>query len=137
VSLIEHHVTLWAPPPSMFTRAAALVYDPADPYAVAVRFVSPSGLTNGLSWTFARALLVDAVELGQEVGEGDVRIQIDQDGWITLVLYPRLSYGVPLLLQREAAAVFLADTYAAVPVGGEARLIDWDAEAAELLGGAA
>ncbi|MET8145684.1 SsgA family sporulation/cell division regulator [Sphaerisporangium sp. NPDC005288] len=136
-SLIERAVMLWEPPPSMYTRQAVLVYDVADPYAVAVCFASPSGRTPGIEWRFARELLVDAVELGREVGEGDVRVRIDQEGWITLVIYPEADCGLPLLVQREVVAEFLAASYAAVPVGTESARIDWDAELAQVFGGAA
>uniref|UniRef100_UPI003F491C8A SsgA family sporulation/cell division regulator n=1 Tax=Sphaerisporangium sp. CA-236357 TaxID=3240030 RepID=UPI003F491C8A len=140
---IEHHVTLWQPAPSMFTHAATLVYDPADPYAVALEFTSPSGRPDGGHvWGFARELLVDAVELGAVVGQGEVHLAPEAAltadvQWLTITLCPGQPGALELLLQQRSAQLFLADTYAAVPVGTEACRIDWDAELAQVLGGAA
>lgn len=138
---IEHAVTLWEPWPSTWTYRATLAYDPADPYAVTLRFPSPSGRTDGIAYTFARELLVDAVELGQDAGHSDIRIY-PSDGWVMVDLYPTDLYAdgdrefPPLLMRHESAALFLSLTYAAVPVGTEAARINWDAELAGVLGGA-
>lgn len=140
---IEQHVMLWQPAPSMVKHPATLVYDVADPYAVGLEFHGPSGRQQGIEWTFARELLVDAVELGRVVGEGDVLLSPEaalspQDTmWLTITLYPGCPNALELLLQQRSAELFLADTYAAVPVGTETKRIDWDLELAAVLGGAA
>ncbi|WP_214417066.1 SsgA family sporulation/cell division regulator [Sphaerisporangium fuscum] len=132
---ISHGVFLWSPG-SRLPHQATLIYDPADPFAVAINFQSPSGKTSGITWRFARELLVDAVELDQAGGQGDVLVEPSADGSISIVLYPQTNC-VPLQMRRESAAFFLALTYAAVRVGEEAERIDWDAELAQVLGGAA
>ncbi len=141
MTAIRHQVTLWEPWPSTWTYRAVLVFDPADPYAVTLRFPGPSGRTDGIAYTFARELLVDAVELGQETGHSDVRIH-PSDGWLMVDLYPPDLYAEgdrefpPLFMRHESASYFLALTYAQVRVGEETARIDWDAELAGVLGGA-
>lgn len=138
MTTITQDVTLWEPAPSWFTRAATLIYDTADPYAITIRFDS------GPEWSFARDLLIDAVELGHTTGldGGDVLIEPEPDlswdtKWLTLTRYPGRSYAVELLLDQEEASAFLNDTNQAVPSGTEAYQINWPAELATLTGGAA
>lgn len=135
MNTIAREVTVYTPWPSTITYRAVLSYDPADPYAVTLRFYSPSGRTGGITYVFARELLVDAVELGHDTGENDVRIH-PSDGWLFIDVYPEGEFP-PLIILHESAAHFLALTYSAVPVGTEACHIDWAAELAILTGGAA
>ncbi len=141
---IEHQVALWEMAPSMYTHTVTLAYDPADPYAITLRFPSPSGRTSGISYTFGRELLVDAVELGHPAGDdGQVRLTPYDDGWIGLELHPRLVFestadappapdprtlaqpdGYHLLLDGAPAQGFLNATYEAVPLGAETYLVE-------------
>ncbi len=128
---IEHQVTLWRPWPDMTTTAVTLTYDPTDPYAITARFPSPTGRTGGLSWTFARELLVAAVELGHATGEGDVHVELS-DGWVWLTLHPEPGCTLTYLLSHPNAMAFLNATYDVVPVGIESGFIDWPTELAHL-----
>ncbi|TLP66526.1 SsgA family sporulation/cell division regulator [Microbispora triticiradicis] len=117
---------------------ARLHYDASDPYAVLLAFPGPSGTcTDGISWMFARALLFDGMD--KPSGDCDIRIEPAEDeDWITFILHPLVEgAGLALHAPRETLARFLARTFEAVPMGGEASRIDWAAELAAVLGGAA
>jgi hypothetical protein len=131
---IERPATLWQAAPSMVTHRASLVYDPADPYAVAIEFPGPPGRHHRADrWVFARELLVDAVELSHTTGAGDVHIEPEDEAdltpqdtrWLTITLLPGRPSALELLLQHDVAAEFLNATYAAVPVGTETCHINW------------
>lgn len=127
---LAQRVTLWHPWPSQHNYDAKLVYNPADPYAITLKFPG----TGGIAYTFARELLVDAAEFGDDTGHDAVRIR-PSDDWLFIDLHA--GEFPPLMMLRQSALLFLSLTYALVRVGDEAARIDWAAELAVLTGGAA
>lgn len=96
-----------------------LVYDPQDPYAVALRFL-PEGRV--VTWILARELLRDG--LYRMAGEGDVRVT---PGAVTVGVHLSSPSGEALVVfARDDIAQFLRSTYLEVPDGSEAGRIDWD-----------
>lgn len=133
-------VTLWPADPDApaVPITARLHYDAADPYAVRLAFPGPSGTGgDGITWEFSRALLFDGMDA--PAGECDIRIEpADAGDWVTITLHPLVEgAGLALHAPRETLTLFLARTFEAVPMGAEASRIDWDAELAEVLRGAA
>lgn len=101
---------------------AELRYHPHDPFAVKVIFTLPGN--DQVEWVFARDLLVGG--LVAPTGVGDVQVFPGAYG-----LYIRLDSpnGSALLVaDGPRIAKFLQDTIAAVPLGGEAQLVDLDFE---------
>lgn len=133
----ELELRLVVPGSTSLPVAAGARYDSADPYAVHVAFRTGGGSDGGdvVEWTFARQLLTDGV--ARSVGEGDVQV------WPSFIAgravaclslsspSGRALFEVPLGELQE----FLAQTYAAVPIGVESSFIDLDAELALLLWG--
>lgn len=115
-----------------------LRYEADDPYAVHLGF--RTGGDDVVEWTFARQLLTDG--LVDAVGDGDVRVwPADEDSSGAPARVMCLSLSSPSGTARFEVPVdrlvdFLTRTYAAVPVGSEARFVDLDAELALLLWGA-
>ncbi|MFI7632448.1 SsgA family sporulation/cell division regulator [Microbispora rosea] len=133
-------VTMWpaAPDAPAVPITARLHYNAHDPYAVLLAFPGPSGTCkDGITWQFARTLLFDGMD--KPAGECDIRIEpAEAEDWVTFTLHPLVEgAGLALHAPREVVAKFLARTFEAVPMGGEASRIDWNAELAEVLRGAA
>ncbi|MFJ1791189.1 SsgA family sporulation/cell division regulator [Kitasatospora griseola] len=111
-----------------------LAYCEDDPYAVALEFLGQAAEAG--VWRFARGLLWDGLQ--KPSGLGDVRI------WPPCPCHGRTSLRI--MLQGEDGSVLLdlparqvrrwlrRDTFALVPPGAEAALIDWDAELHSLTG---
>lgn len=109
----------------------SLVYDPQDPYAVALVFHTTEG---DVTWLVARELLV--VGASCPVGDGDVMV------WPALT--PDLDEAVVVRLQAPGGRLvlrlgiaelddFLDRTLALVPMGTESDHLDLDALVADLL----
>ncbi|KDO11015.1 sporulation protein SsgA [Amycolatopsis mediterranei] len=106
----------------------ALLYDPADPWAVTL-------LIAGHEWLFARELL--ATGLSEPAGDGDVVVRPDTGGTFGHLL---LTLTTPagcadVALPRGTVESLLAAAEALVPRGCEG--IDWDSEWARLANGPA
>ena len=101
---------------------AVLGYDPADPWAVEVRFGRP---VETVRWLIGRDLLLDG--LTDPVGEGDVQLSpsIDEYGRAAVVIDLSSPHGrlVSQLSTRDLGA-FLARTLAVVPEGTESIDLD-------------
>jgi hypothetical protein len=107
-------------------------YEPADPYAVRVRFHTGDD-DGGVEWTFARSLLTDGV--ARPSGDGDVRIWPSHSDGRPVVCLSLSSPSGRALFEAPLSAIveFLTETYAAVPTGAEADHVDVDAELALML----
>jgi hypothetical protein len=109
---------------TMTTVDAALGYDPADPFAVTVTFVTVEG---DVVWAFARDLLTRG--LSGPAGEGDVHIWpcLDAEGCATVII-ELCSPDGELVAQARTLDIypFLSRTLAAVPAGTEVDRIDLD-----------
>jgi len=112
---------------------SAVRYDPCDPYAVHVQFVT--GVDEVVEWTFARHLLTEGVT--HQVGEGDVRVWPATADGRAVVCLALTSPGGRALFEFPLADVveFLTSTYTLVPSGAESSFFDIDAELAVLLWG--
>ena len=133
--------------PSSWTAVpAALVYDPADPFAVRVRFgddvaedrepgfddaVEPDD-DGGVEWLLSRELL--RAGLSAPVGDGDVRIWPARAALDVLYLQLRAPSGEALFeLSGSVVDDFLRDTERLVPAGTESDALHVDAELLALL----
>ncbi|MBX6371225.1 MAG: SsgA family sporulation/cell division regulator [Acidothermus sp.] len=105
-----------------------LRYDPSNPYAVVVRFITPSGT---VEWVISRDLLAEGVH--RPVGDGDVHLAPDGDRLRWTLRSP--SGTAVLAAPLAALGAFVADTERIVPRGTEHRMVDLDAEIARLLRG--
>lgn len=130
---ITHDVTLWCVDP--WDRAVqvptTLGYRVDDPYAVSLTFHSGAG---DVEWVVARNLVLQG--LGDEAGEGDVRMwpSVDDQGDNVTVM----DFSSPdgeLIAHADSCEIqlFLARSFALVPVGAEADYIDMDLLIADLL----
>jgi len=114
---------------------ASFRYDPADPYAVHLRFWSEH---EPVSWSFARELLLTG--LNQQAGVGDVPVH--PSPWITPGSETMtLSLSSPdgqaqFEVRRKVIVKFLRRSYALVPRDHETHYQDVDAAIARLLGSA-
>jgi hypothetical protein len=100
-----------------------LVYDPADPFAVALKIPVENGIF--CTWLFSRELLNDGLLGCHELPAGDVRV-------VPEAYYPevRIELSSPdgrglLWLPVDQVSAFLAASYERVPAGTEAARIDW------------
>jgi hypothetical protein len=94
-----------------------LVFDPADPYAVAMHLQAKSGT---VVWTFARDLLADGLYVPS--GNGDVQIwPCLSSGGEAVIIIELCSPDGTAVLQAPSRAVhdFVARTHQAVPQGEE------------------
>ena len=109
----------------------SLVYDPEDPYAVALVFHASEG---DVTWMVARELLVTGAS--GPAGDGDVMV------WPALT--PDLDEAVVIRLQAPSGRLvlrlgmpelddFLARSLSLVPWGTESALLDLDALVSDLL----
>ncbi len=110
---------------------ASLVYDPEDPYAVALVFHASEG---DVTWMVSRELLVTGAR--GPAGDGDVMV------WPTLT--PALDEAVVIRLQAPSGRLvlrlgmpelddFLARSLCLVPWGTESTHLDLDALVVDLL----
>jgi len=123
-----HLVTSGSPVPV----SADLSYDPTDPFAVIVSLRTDG--SPAVDWVVARDLLADG--LTAPTGDGDIGV------------WPSTSHGAPvvclslsspdgqaLLFGAHAdVSEFVRRTFAEVPAGTEADLLDMDALIDQLLG---
>jgi hypothetical protein len=109
-------------------------YSADDPWALTVAFHTGSGDRAHVSWMFARQLLTEGI--AYPVGDGDVRIwpgMTDGHSVVTIAMSSP-SGSAQFEIDRDAVALFLQETYLAVPAGSEEEVVDLDAEIAQLLG---
>ena len=103
---------------------AVLGYRRADPFAVAMTFVTGQG---DLTWTFGRDLLARGI--AAPVGDGDVHVSpaIGLSG-TAMVSIELSSPDGHLVLQTRSAVVmdFVARSFAVVPDGTESDYFDVD-----------
>jgi hypothetical protein len=112
---------------------AELRYDPADPYAVAVAFLSKG---TEVLWVFARDLLLRGIS--EPTGDGDVQVfpSLDDDGRAEIGVMLR-SPGGQTLMKVPARDVmgFLARSTRAVWPGTEGNHLSADKAIAAILVG--
>lgn len=115
------------------------LYDPADPYAVAVDITEHAKQDsnwdgNPCVWTFARSLLVRGLVGGHA---GDMDVVIDTDGpWLDITLSSQ-DGAATFRFPAQALHRFVVRTERAVLVGDESRHMaaTIDEAVARLLGG--
>ncbi|KQS59627.1 sporulation protein SsgA [Geodermatophilus sp. Leaf369] len=114
---------------------ATLVYDPADPFAVRVRFggrPGEDGGVDGVEWLLGRDLV--HAGLSRPAGDGDVRLWPARTAVDVLFLELRAPSGHALFeLSRSVVADFLRATERLVPRGAESEAPGVDAELLALL----
>lgn len=122
-----HLVTSGSPVPV----SADLSYDPADPFAVNVSLRTDDG--PAVDWVIARDLLADG--LTGPTGEGDIGVWPSSSHGASVVCLSLCSPDGQALLFGAHADVseFVQRTFAEVPAGTEADLIDMDALIDQLL----
>jgi hypothetical protein len=105
-----------------------LIYDPSDPWAVALS-------VDGRDWLFARDLL--AAGVNEPSGDGDVQVRPDTGGAFDAVIVSLSSPSgtAELALPRGTVEALLDAADALVPAGCER--IDWDHEWSRLTEGPA
>ncbi|MFI9719666.1 SsgA family sporulation/cell division regulator [Streptomyces sp. NPDC052396] len=110
---------------------AHLRYARTDPYAVHISFPPAVSLDGAeVQWAFARELLASG--LLTPAGRGDVRVW--PCGPRRTVLEFHAREGVAMVqIDTEELRGFLTASYALVPAGGEAGLLDVDSGVAALL----
>ncbi|TWP45200.1 SsgA family sporulation/cell division regulator [Lentzea tibetensis] len=108
---------------------AELVYDPEDPYAVAVVFHTGQGR---VEWMFARDLLADG--LLTPSGEGDILVRPATDDPERVLVELNAPTGFAILSAvAEEVAEFLDQSYDVVQPGEEDLWIDFDRELQKLV----
>ncbi len=116
------------------------IYDPTDPYAVAVDF-GPDGEGHDSNvWRFARELVIEGLRTLS--GIGDVRFWPVRrrpprpDAPTTIAMALSSPDGDALFhIHRESLVAFLRRTFVPVPRGSEADHLGLDQELMKLLGG--
>lgn len=99
-------------------------YDAQDPYAVSVTFQTGGP---GVTWTFARDLLVSG--LGEPAGDGDVHVWpcLDADGRPVTIIELQSPGGEALVQARTSdIASFVRAITDLVPIGAESEHLDVD-----------
>lgn len=110
---------------------AQFSYDPADPFAVTVRF---GDSRDSVEWTFGRELLTEG--LYTPVGAGDVQVWpcLSADGTAVVILELASPAGeVMLQVATRAVADFVQSMLARTPLGAELAEVDLDDEITALL----
>ncbi len=110
---------------------AVLGYRRADPYAVAMTFITGEG---NLVWTFGRDLL--ARGLAVPVGEGDVHVApaIGLSGLAMVSIELSSPDGHLVLMARTSdVSDFITRSFAVVPDGAETQHFDVDALISQVL----
>jgi hypothetical protein len=102
-------------------------YDPADPWAV--RLVLWAGSPDPMVWPFARELLAagwwaparpgGCVAVSPVVADGGRWVRIDLNN-------PREARRAVVWVPARVVDEFLTESFRRVPVGAEARQVDWD-----------
>ncbi len=108
-----------------------LIFDPTDPYAVAMHLEAKSGT---VVWTFARELLADGLYV--PTGNGDVQVwPCLSNAGDAVVIVELCSPDGLALLQAPSRLVhdFVASTYEIVPEGEETAHLQMDALISQLL----
>ena len=115
--------------------AAELGYAAADPWAVHLVFRAEGRSQPLPPWVFARQLLTEG--LAAPVGDGDVRVwpTVGDEAPVVWVQLVSPAGSAVVEVDRDALAVFLQQTYLAVPTGTEDELVNLDAGLALMLGG--
>ena len=109
-----------------------LVFDPQDPFAVAMRL---DGRLGHVTWTFARELLANGVF--EPSGDGDVQVwPCLSNAGAAVVIIELCGPGHAVLLQAPTRAVhdFVQSTYELVPEGAESAHLPLDRLVSQLLG---
>lgn len=109
---------------------AELRYEPDDPYAVTVAFLSGP---DEVCWTFARDVLIDGVD--RPTGDGDVHVRpcLDSHGHSVVIVELLSPHGVALVQARTRdLRPFINEMTAAVPAGAELLQVDVDAALAAI-----
>lgn len=110
-----------------------LVFDPADPYAVAMHLEARAGT---VVWTFARELLAGG--LHAPAGDGDVRVWpcLSNTGNAGVVIELCSPDGMAMLqAPSKLISEFLAGAEKAVPSGDESSHLHLDSLISQLLAG--
>ena len=111
---------------------ASLGYEPSDPYAVWITFLTP---TTQVRWAICRMTLL--LGLTDPAGRGDLQLwpSVDHDGRAVVVLEFHSPDG-RLVAEAPTHDVyrFLTRTLAVVPAGTEGDHLDLDALVDDLLG---
>lgn len=102
----------------------------ADPWAVGMVIAMPGH--ESATWVLERNMLI-AAQVRRVAGGGDVVMQ--PVGNIGLQINLTSPNGeISLLLPEAGVARFLRRTYNLVPIGNEARHVDWDGWLTQLVG---
>lgn len=112
-----------------------LAYEPADPFAVSMTFLTVAGQVR---WTFGRDLLIGG--LLEPTGDGDVHVWpcVDNDGNSVIIIELCSPDGEALVQGRTAeVTAFVERMTTSVAAGAESTLVDVDAAIAALLAGEA
>jgi hypothetical protein len=118
--------------PGYRTRAVSLRYDAADPLAVRADFGCNDDEDERIEWTFARDLLIDALDAGS-AGPSDVVVTVLGDA-VELRLWNGREPAETTYLPTKVVRGFVDATLVLVPRGREVG--DFDQELAEWLDGA-
>lgn len=125
----------------------SLIYDPADPFAVAIDLANPDGHEyeedgRYARWHVSREVLDTCCTWGTPSGACDFRAFPARDDKVTLRFMESVVRGrstrhtgdyLDVAVPRERLVHFLTLSKNAVPVGRESRYLDIDAVLAELL----
>jgi hypothetical protein len=124
-------------------RPVRFLYDPSDPYAVTLDCTDLSDAaeletggapsTAPIVWTFARALLTDALITDGRSGLHDV--SIERDGAYLAITLTSPDGTATLRFLRQALIRFVLRTEQLVPLGRESEHLDVDTAIRRLLGG--
>lgn len=132
---IVHDVTLWATDRPDRPVTAQLSYTPDDPYAARLAFLADGRET--VAYTFGRDLLEEGMWGPAGVGDVTVTPHDVHEPFLVITVTPEAGYPIAFYAARVEIADFIDAMYRLVPLGREAERIDWDANLAALLGGAA
>ncbi|WP_300683667.1 SsgA family sporulation/cell division regulator [Nocardioides sp.] len=131
---ITHDIELWCVDPwgRSVRVPTTFGYRASDPYAVSLTFHSGSG---DVEWVVSRTLMLQG--LAAPAGEGDVKVhpEVDVDNK-PVAVFDFCSPDGRLVAQADSHEVqlFLARSFALVPVGTETRHLNLDALITDLLG---
>lgn len=96
-----------------------LVYDPVDPYAVAIGIYS-DGYGEVVSWSVGRDLFARAIRGEPPIEYADAQVRAGVSGiYLTLISAVDRSHRTEMRLEVDDVAEFLNETYMLVPHGEE------------------
>ena len=130
---ISHDIELWCMDPwdRQVEVPTTFGYRSCDPYAVSLTFHSGAG---DVEWVVSRTLVLQG--LAAAAGEGDVKVhpEVGEDNR-AIAVFDFCSPDGRLVARADSHDVqlFLARSFAMVPVGTEGRHMDIDALIASLL----